>query len=383
MKRPSPFLFLPLGGLLKIFGFAKGQRIHRHEKISRPSIVLSNHTSFYDFVYTTAAIYPQRVTYLTADKLFYNPVNRVLLKLARAIPKSLFESDPAAIRNAFKILRQGGIVSVFPEGQISGVGKTLDIPPQIAKFVKKASVDVFVVKHRGAYFVNPPWTTKSFRGRVETDVFLLLKKAEVEAKSETEIYQAIVEALAFNSAAFAALGTHHYDMKDIANFENLIYRCPVCHKEGMIVKMKTALYCEQCHTAFEGFSQGMMNGVSFETRYREQEAAVRAEIDADPNWQLSSPVVLQGYRDNRLVDVGNGVLTINRDFYIYEGTCDGAPLTKQFSTAIIPTLPSDIGHNVQIYEAHQIYQFDFPEQRHLPTKFVHAAEYLYRLKNNH
>lgn len=138
MKRPNPLLYIPLGFLLKVFAIFKGQKITKKLKIKGPAIVLSNHTSFYDFVYTTAALYPRRVSYLAASKMFHEDATKVFLKMARAIPKSLMQADPVATLKAFRILKKKGIVSVFPEGQISPSGKTLKPAYSIAKFLKKS-----------------------------------------------------------------------------------------------------------------------------------------------------------------------------------------------------------------------------------------------------
>lgn len=378
MKRPNPLLYLPLGGLLKVFAWAKGQRLKKETNLRLPAIVLSNHTSFFDFVYSTAAVYPKRITYLAADKLFYNPVNRVLLHLARAIPKSLFESDPGAIRQAFRILKEGGLLGIYPEGQISGIGRTLEIPFQIAKFVKKAGVRVYVCKTQGAYFTNPPWTTKSFPGKIESRLFALLEEERVKQMSEHEIYDAIVNALSFDSSRWAADHPGAYRIEDIANIENLLYRCPDCGFEGL-KSSGEALECPSCKTRFVGFSNGLMNGVSFERRYVDQEASVKREIESDPAWELTGEVTLQSYRNHRLVDVGSGQLSLSRERYRYVGTIDNELVDKTWNPVVVPTLPADIGKNVQIYESKQIYQFAFRKDLYLSTKFVHAGELIHRM----
>src|SRR3989339_37007 len=118
MKKPNLFLYITLGFLVKIFSILKGQKIVEKTNIKGPAICLSNHTSFYDFIYTTAALYPKRVSYLAASKMFYEKSTRPFLKLARAIPKSLMQADPAATLKAFKLLKKKSILSIFPEGQI-------------------------------------------------------------------------------------------------------------------------------------------------------------------------------------------------------------------------------------------------------------------------
>ena len=135
MKRPNIFLYSTLGLLVKAIAVFKGQRITQKVKVNKPAIILSNHTSWFDFMYTTAAMYPHRVSYLAASKMFYDPSINIFLKMARAIPKSLFQPDPGATLKAFRILKKGGIISVFPEGQISPYGKSLTPSFSIAKFI--------------------------------------------------------------------------------------------------------------------------------------------------------------------------------------------------------------------------------------------------------
>lgn len=71
-------------------------------------------------------------------------------------------------------------------------------------------------------------------------------------------------------------------------------------------------------------------------------------------------------------------MTITKDTYIYEGTVDGEVKTLTFKVTSIPSLPSDIGRNVQIYEGNQIYQFEM-DIKWLPTKMVHVGEYFFEL----
>jgi len=77
------------------------------------------------------------------------------------------------------------------------------------------------------------------------------------------------------------------------------------------------------------------------------------------------------------------LLSLSRKEYEFKGIVDGIETTYLFDVKNTPTLPSDIGRNVQIYEGNQLYQFVF-EDRKMPTKFVHSGEFMYQLskKNN-
>lgn len=380
VKRPNPILYLILGGLLKLFGYIKGHRIMIQNQITRPSIVLSNHTSFHDFIYTTNAVYPKRITYIAADKLLYQSGTKPFLKLARAIPKSLFETDLVAIRKAFDILKQQGIIGIFPEGQISAIGDTLPFNSAIAKLIKKAKVEVFVARHRNAYFVNPPWSKKTFKGRITTKVLRLLTVEEVNAKTIEEIHEVIALALHNESAKYCR--ERHMEVKknDYTNLENLIYQCPNCNHLGL-ENHKTHLHCPKCQSSFDGFENGMFGNIPLEEAFYHQRDRVEKEWDEHPDTVYQSSVFVESYQNDQLVLAGEGILRMDQKGYYYQGTHFGTAVDLFFSAKSIPTLPSDIGRNVQIYDGKQLYQFAFKDHVYQAQQYVFRSEYLYRILN--
>lgn len=376
MKRPNWFLFITLGFLLKIFAWFKGQRIVKKVRIKGPAIALSNHTSFYDFIYTTAALYPYRVSYLAASKMFYEPLTGFFLRLARAIPKSLMQADPVATKKAFRILQNGGLVSIFPEGQISPTGTSLEPAFSIAKFIKRAGVDVYLVKHHNAYLVNPPWSKKTFKGRIETHKALLMTKNEIKESSEAVIYEKIMSSLYFSTSQFNAEKKYKYKLNDIRNLENVIYQCPKCLHEGLIAH-NDRLICPSCHHEMIYDTFGRLDQQGIDDLFFQQRDRLIENIEKDHSYSLKGTCRLQSFRDERLVEVGQGEISLDQHGYTYHGTIDGKEVSQTFHISSTPTLPSDIGRNIQIYEGYQIYQFEL-DVPYLPTKFVHMGEYLYQ-----
>lgn len=59
---------------------------------------------------------------------------------------------------------------------------------------------------------------------------------------------------------------------------------------------------------------------------------------------------------------------------------NGENVTLSFDAKLIPSLPSDIGKNVQIYKNGQLYQFLFADKI-MPTKFVLLSEIIYNKLN--
>ncbi len=379
MKRTNLFLNLFFGFIIKIYAIIKGQRIIKNCKISGPAIILSNHTSFYDFIYTHAAMYPRRISYLAAKKMFYEPITGFFLRLARAIPKSLMQADASATLNVFRILRKKGIISIFPEGQISPSGRSLKPAFSIAKLLKKAGVNVYVVKHMGAGLVNPPWSKKSFKGKIETVKELIISKESLESMDIKDIYDIVCEKLFYSQSEDNSIKKYRYKLNDISNLENVIYQCPSCKHEGLI-SQKSKLICPNCNNTLAYDVFGRLENQGIDELFQRQEERVRKEIDEFPDYVFAAKTKLMSFRNKLLVVVGEGELVIKNFEYIYTGTIDDELKELRFKAGVIPSLPSDIGRNIQIYEGGQIYQFEM-ENKWMPTRMVHIGEYLYHLCN--
>jgi len=321
-------------------------------------------------------MYPARISYLGAKKYFHDPLTSIFLKLARAIPKSLMQSDMKAVRSAMAILQKKGILGIFPEGQISPTGTSLQPAYSIAKLIKKASVDVYVVKHRNAYLVNPPWSKKTFKGRIETEKRLIIASAEIASLTPDDIYKRVTDNLFFSTSKYNREKRYSYKLQDIANLENVIYQCPNCLHEGLVANYDR-LQCPKCGHELVYDRYGLLNGAGIDELYALQESRLQKNIDLSSDYLIEAAVRLFSFRDDRLIEVGKGRLSLDRLLYNYQGTIDNETVKRSFKVSKIPTLPSDIGRNVQIYENDQIYQFEF-DIPYLPTKFIHAGEYLHQ-----
>lgn len=380
MKRPNPLIYIFFGFLLRVFAKLKGQKIVRLANIERPSIVLGNHGSWYDFIYMISALYPKRITFVAADKFFYDPLLKIFMGMDRAIQKSLFQSDPIATMKIYRTLKKSkGIVGIYPEGQISPIGKFAPFNEAIGKLAKKANVPVYMTKHVGAYFINPPWSKKTFKGKMETVVDLIVSTEDMKTMTEDEINQKIREKLYFNSAEYNETAKRQYRLNDVDNLESVVYQCPVCKAEHM-TSVKTGLQCPDCKRTYDYDVYGKIGGYRIDELYDMQAAYVKDLFDKNPDFTLHADVELESYRNKRLAVVGEGTLKLSKAGYLFEGIVDHEFRTFTFNPKRIPTLAGDLGINVQIYEGYQIYEFVFSD-KHIPSKFALAAEYLYAEAN--
>ena len=134
IRRPNRLFYALLTGLSSLYVIlAKNHRYAGRELVRElprgPFLVIGNHTSFYDFLYVTRILWPRPVNFVVAAKYFRFPgLLPWLLQIAQAIPKSLFKADFRTVARASAVVRQGGVVGIFPEGQISTGGITLPLP---------------------------------------------------------------------------------------------------------------------------------------------------------------------------------------------------------------------------------------------------------------
>jgi 1-acyl-sn-glycerol-3-phosphate acyltransferase len=91
-------------------------RIHGEEHVRPhgPQIIASNHIGLLDGP-LLAAFAPRTVHALTKKEMFEGHTGRALRAFGQ-IPLSRHEVDPAAIRDCLKVLRDGGVVAIYPEG---------------------------------------------------------------------------------------------------------------------------------------------------------------------------------------------------------------------------------------------------------------------------
>lgn len=100
-------------------------------------LLIANHTSYADPpIVGTACARP--VNFMAKAELFDMPVLGAAISRTRAFPVRRGAGDRAALRRGVRLLRQGGILLIFPEGTRSPNGRLLP-PEHGAAFIALAS----------------------------------------------------------------------------------------------------------------------------------------------------------------------------------------------------------------------------------------------------
>lgn len=138
--------------LLRFVAFLASRCIYRfkvrgdeHIPVEGPAILVANHVSFVDAILLMAAS-PRPIVFIMDHKIFRIPVLGWLFRLARAIPIAPQKDDPATYERAFaeaeRVLREGQLLCIFPEGTITRDGTLQEFKGGIMKILETQPVPV-------------------------------------------------------------------------------------------------------------------------------------------------------------------------------------------------------------------------------------------------
>jgi 1-acyl-sn-glycerol-3-phosphate acyltransferase len=96
-----------------------------------PAIVVCTHTCSADPTFLLAACRRRQLSFIVAHEFYHtHPLVSGVLDTMRCIPVKRGGQDPGALRKALRRLADGGIVCLFPEGNLSGVARNCAIHPK-------------------------------------------------------------------------------------------------------------------------------------------------------------------------------------------------------------------------------------------------------------
>jgi 1-acyl-sn-glycerol-3-phosphate acyltransferase len=138
--------------LLRFVAFVLTRCIYRfkvrgdeHIPTTGAAILVCNHVSFVDAVLLMAAS-PRPIRFVMDHRIFATPVLGWMFKLAKAIPIAPQRDDPQAYEQAFvqarRVLEEGDLLCIFPEGGITRDGQLGEFKGGVMKILQTHPVPV-------------------------------------------------------------------------------------------------------------------------------------------------------------------------------------------------------------------------------------------------
>ena len=161
-----------------------------------------------------------------------------------------------------------------------------------------------------------------------------------------------------------------YESADIAKgVERILYKCPICKKEGSITEENGHIRCS-CGLDATLDSCYKLHGAPF-TRINEWFEWQQASIDTNTE-SLSSHARLGCCKDDGFMDseAGEGEIYLDHDVFKISGTLHGEKIDLSISTDKIGAFPATPGDHFDIYDHGKlIYVYPLPDPN-LTVKWV-------------
>lgn len=167
-------------------------------------IIASNHVSSADPAMMASAIYPRSPRYMAKVELFQKePVLGYLFALSGAFPVRRGAGDRLAIREAERLLREGAVIGMFPEGHRSDTGGLMHAHSGTALLALRTEAPVVAVGITGSERMRAGWRSLVARTKVRMTAsrpFVVKPKGrritrEDVEEAHTTIMRAIAEQL--------------------------------------------------------------------------------------------------------------------------------------------------------------------------------------------
>jgi len=215
--------------------------------IKRNCFILMNHQASFD-QFAMGLGFPFGINIVASDTIFRHGFQSwLMVKLTCPIPYSKGSNDPSAVKTMLGVIKAGGAVCLFPEGNRCMYGKSGRIVPGIGKLAKKFSVPVVLCQMKGGYLTKPRWKLKPNRGKVTNEVVRVISPEELEKLTADEVQDIIEKSIYFDDFAYNKEAKIKFKGKAKAeHLESILFYCPVCHALDSLHSKKHDLFCKEC-----------------------------------------------------------------------------------------------------------------------------------------
>jgi 1-acyl-sn-glycerol-3-phosphate acyltransferase len=149
---PALYQFLR-GGCAPMLRSMFGLEVRGLERLPAegPFILASNHHNYLDAVVLGVAV-PRPISFLVMPRVFHaSPLHPSFHRRVGSILVNLERPDPGAIKRSLRVLEDGGVVGIFPEGPFSREGRLVPGQPGVAMIALRSGVPVVPAAVSGTY----------------------------------------------------------------------------------------------------------------------------------------------------------------------------------------------------------------------------------------
>ena len=144
-----------------------------YAKLDAPYILIGNHISMLDPVIAAYGIKKLQIRFLGKSELIISPILRFFFKHLHMIPVNRFNTDMKALRAMLKVLKDGNVLGIFPEGTRYKEGIMENMEGGVAMIALQSNVPILPVYiqgtvkpfHRVRCIYGEPFTVSDIKAR--------------------------------------------------------------------------------------------------------------------------------------------------------------------------------------------------------------------------
>ncbi len=362
-------------------------------KDKNPFVLISNHASRVDYLYTAPACLPRRLNYVVGYNEFFRSHLKFIFNIAQAIPKRNFTPDIHTIKEVKRIINAGGNVCFMPEGMSSISGGNQPCALGGGKLLKNLGVTVYYTKIKGGYMTNTKHCLDDRKGKVEITVDKLFTPEDLASMTADEIQDRMNEALYHDDYLWNLEARVKFkgNGEMAKNLGDLLYLCPKCGALHSMITEGNIIKCSECGNGAEvneyydliPLDDTCVIPKTIHHWYKLEREKAREEVKA-LDFSFSEHVklgTLPKYeylkKEETSVITGEGTLSLSRDGLVFDGVNEGKPFSFRLPTSAVPTygMCTDI---TRFYTFSGGEFFEFYPENNDTMRWFHLTEELHR-----
>ena len=395
--RPNIFFRSLLGGLswptLKKVHFKLEKKNMERLGKKECALFLMNHSSFIDLKIASCILYPRPFNIICEADGFVGKEG--LMRAIGCIPTHKFVSETSLVKDMMYSVRTlKDSILLYPEASYSFDGTTpTPLPESLGKMIKLLKIPVVMIETFGAFHRDPLYNRLQIRKvDVSAKMEYILSPEDIAEMSADEINAVIKPLFAFDHFKWQKEnGVRIPESFRADGLSSVLYKCPHCHKEGMMKSSGTTIKCTSCLEEWNLEEDGSVKNkkgddtfTSIPSWSKWEREEVEKEIDRG-EYKVDVRVNILMQRGNSAIfDIGKGRLVHTSDgFHL---SSDDKALDFRRYPLDNYSVASDLywyekGDMISIGDTEKVF-YCFPiEKCDVAAKVRMATEYIYRRAN--
>ena len=226
----------------------------------RPYLILFNHQTPFDQFFVCLSFRGPIYFIATEDIFSLGWVSSLISYLVAPIPIKKQSTDLTAVKTCIRVAREGGSISLAPEGNRTYSGKTEYMNPAIATLARKLKLPIALYRIEGGYGSEPRWSDKVRRGKMRGYVAQVIEPEEYADLTGQELYRRIQEGLFVDEGREGGLFRSEVRAEYL---ERAVYVCPFCGL-SKFESHGNEVECLTCHRKIHYGADKRLTGVGFD-----------------------------------------------------------------------------------------------------------------------